>query len=262
MEDRHHRINHGKTEYGMKKSMAFWGLIVSVMVLFAPISLFSQQQEQDKSKDAAGEEKEKTVEDIFLQSVELKIIGELAFSSDRDMKVEALDSLEEMINDGRVQEGDEEVHYILDALSLEGTGAQYRENGRMINNFPEIRRRACELLGKMGGIKSKDSLINILLNDEEPMVKAEAAYALGSIGYNENNQVTEALAFSILNDDIMTPDNNFAFASLLAFEKLLDSNDTLNDASVYRALVRISSGNYIRPVKQKAQEVIKKLQQL
>lgn len=226
-----------------------------MMLLFGMICtplIFSQR---------SGDEGEKTVEDIFLQSVELKIIGELAFSEDRDMKIDALDSLEEMLEDGKISEGDEEVHFILDSLSLEGTGAQFRENGRLVNNYPEIRRRSCELLGKVGGVNAKDSLINVLLNDDEPMVKAEAAYALGELGYNENGQVTEALSYSILNDDILTPDNNFAFASLLAFEKLIDSNsENAQGAAVYRALVRISSGNYIRPVKQKAKEVIKKLQ--
>jgi hypothetical protein len=220
-------------------------------MIFSPV-IFSQSDEEGG---------EKTVEDVFLQSVELKIIGELAFSADRDMKIDALDSLEEMMEDGKVGEGDEEVHYILDSLSLEGTGAQFRERGRLVNNYPEIRRRSCELLGKMGGVNAKDSLINVLLNDDEPMVKAEAAYALGELGYNDNGQVTEALSFSILNDDILTPDNNFAFASLLAFEKLIDSDsENLQGATVYRALVRISSGNYIRPVKQKAKEVIRKLQ--
>lgn len=235
----------------MKKNI--WIIPAAAALLLLPVATLCAQ---------TGGAREQTVEDIFLQSVELKIIGEMAFSTDRDMKVDALDSLEEMIENGKVSEGDEEVLYILDALSLEGTGAQFRENGRMINNFPEIRRRSCELLGKVGGIKAKDSLINVLLNDDEPMVKAEAAYALGELGLNENNQVTEALAYAILSDDIMTPDNNFAFASLLAFEKLRDSSDGLNDASMFRALVRISSGNYIRPVKLKAQEVIRLFQNL
>jgi hypothetical protein len=235
----------------MKKNMFFLIGAVIMLLIITPV-LFSQN----------NTEREQTVEDVFLQSVELKIIGEMAFSLDRDMKIDALDGLEEMIEAGKIAEGDEEAHYILDSLSLEGTGAQFRENGRMVNNFPEVRRRSAELLGRIGGIKAKDSLINILLNDDEPMVKAEAAYALGELGLNDSNQVTEALSYAILRDDIMTPDNNFAFASLLAFEKLRNNSDGLNDASIFRALVRISSGNYIRPVKLKAQEVIRTFQNL
>jgi hypothetical protein len=234
----------------MKRNRFFPAALV--LVFLTTFSLAAQQ----------GNEREQTIEDIFLQSIEMRILNELARGTDRDTKMEALNSLEAMLDDGRIQEGDQEVHYILDSLSLEGTGTQYREGGRLVNNFPDVRRRAAELMGKMGGVNAKDSLINVLLADDEPMVKAEAAYALGELGYNENDQVSQALSWAILNDNILTPDNNFAFATLLAFEKIIDSNGELSDASVFRALVRISSGNYIRPVKQKAQEVIKKLQRL
>ena len=81
-----------------------------------------------------------------------------------------------------------------------------------------VRKEACDLLGKLGGENSKDTLLEVLVQDDEPMVKAEAAYALGKIGYNENDEVARALAFAVVDQDVVNPDSNFAFAVLLAFE--------------------------------------------
>ncbi len=224
-------------------------LTIFTILLLLPALSFAQ----NNSKDA---KKEKTVEDLFLQSIQMTVIGEQAVSPERASKLKALDYIDDMISKGKADSNNADIHSILDYLSLTGTGVSYRENGHVVNNYPEVRRRACEELGKLGGESAKDSLINILLTEKEPMVMSEAAYALGKIGLNKNNQVSQALSYAVLNQDIMLPDNNFAFAVLLAFEKIAKANDGLRDPTVLRAIIRIQNGNYIRKVKAKAQEVI------
>ncbi len=228
-------------------------LTVFAILLILP-AFVSAQDTNTKGK------KEKTVEELFLQSIQMTVIGEQAVSPERASKLKALDYIDDMIANGKASSNSADIHSILDYLSLTGTGVTYRENGHVINNFPEVRRRACEELGKLGGESAKDSLINILLTEKEPMVLSEAAYALGKIGLNKNNQVSQALSYAILNQDIMIPDNNFAFAVLLAYEKIAKANDGLRDPTVLRAIIRIQNGNYIKKVKAKAQEVINTLQ--
>ncbi len=212
------------------------------------------------AQDNGKKEKEKTVEELFLQNIQMTVIGEQAASQNRDSKLKALDYIDNMIESGEADADSTDVRSILDYLALTGTGVTYKENGRIINNFPEVRRRACEILGKLGGEGAKDTLINILLTEDEPMVLSEAAYALGKIGINKNNQVSQALSYTILNQNIMTPDNNLAFAVLLAYEKLAKANGGLNDPTVLKAIIRIQNGNYIRNVKKKADEIIQILQ--
>lgn len=237
----------------MKNNFGKITTLILILFLF-PAFAWSQQGDNGQS------ENETTVEELFLQSVEMRIIGEQAFDDNRGTKLSALDNLEELIESGDVSGGDPEALYILDRLSSEGIGVQLRENGRLINNFPEVRRKSCELLGKMGGESAKDTLINVLLSDNEPMVLSEAVYALGEISpENKNNQVTQAISFSILNQDIMTPDQNFAYAALVSIEKLAEQNGGINDPSIYRALIRMSQGNYIKTVQDKSQEVMRTL---
>lgn len=228
------------------------------IVLAALVLLCGSAFAQD-SKSSQGKGKEATVEERYLESAEVRFIKEQAIQPDRDSKEKALKSLGELIKNGKVGENDKEVHVILESLSMEGIGIQVREDRRLVNNYPDIRRDACNLLGQMGTEAAKDILINVLLSDDETMVLSEAVYALGVIGQNENNQVSEAISYIILNQDIINPDSNFAMATLFAFEKLAAKNNGLNDPNAFRALIRLSQGNYKRDVKLKANQVIDKL---
>lgn len=144
-------------------------------------------------------------------------------------------------------------------LSGEGQTREIRENSRLINYFPEVRRRSANLLGQLGGERSKESLVKVVLTDIEPMVMSEAAYALGVLGLNNDNEASQAIAFAVLSQDGVIPDNNFAFASLLAFQKLAEANNGLNDPSAFEAIIRIAQGNYIKKVRLKAVEVLNSL---
>ncbi len=228
----------------------FFIIIILAGFVIPLISVYSQDQSNVK---------ETTVEELFLQSIELTVIGEMATDTSRDSKLDALAAIEDMIANGRASHDSQDLVSILEYLSMEGNGNQMRESGLLINNFPEVRRRSCESLGILGGESAKASLINVLLTEDEPMVLAEAAYGLGTIGINNDNQVTQALAYSILGQNIMTPDNNYAFAVLLAFEKIAAANNGIEDPGAIRALVRIQNGNYIKTVQRKAKSVIEKL---
>jgi len=129
-----------------------------------------------------------------------------------------------------------------------------------VNNFPEVRRRAANLLGRVGTPDAKNALVRVLLIDEEPVVKAEAAYALGVIGNNDNDEVVQALSFAYNKEDPSHPDNNYGYAMCLAIEKLAQkSSGGLKDPAAYQILVKIAQGNYLRTVRTKALQVLDEL---
>ena len=208
-----------------------------------------------------SQERELTIEELYLQNAELRIIREQAVAQERDMKLLALDNIQEMLDEGKLSTGAPEAHFVLDYLSGEGLTHQVTENRRLINYYPEVRRRAVNLLGQLGGATSQATLVYVLYNDIEPMVMAEAAYALGQLGNNEDNMASRAIANVILFEDYSLPDNNLAFASLLAFEKLAAANGGLNDPAAFEAIIKIAQGNYIRKVRLKAVQVLDGLRQ-
>ncbi len=227
--------------------------IALILILGITCSAFAQDSR------SSGDGAETTVEELYLRNMEIRIIREQAVTLDRDIKLLALKSIEEMIDDGKVSSGDPETHYVLDYLANEGIGHMVRENNRLVNNFPIVRKEACALLGELGGENSVNTLVLIMSNDNEPMVLSEAAYALGVIGLNEDNMVSSAIADAVLRQDALNPSDNFAYAALLAFQKIAVSNNGLRDPAAIRAVIAITQGNYIREVKTKANDVLNEM---
>jgi len=228
-----------------------------LIALCATLSLsvaFTLSAQQSTTSSA---NKELTIEELFLQSVEFQILREKAFSEDYDMKMNALDDLEKKVSDGSYKSNERQIEAVLEYLALEGSGRTVRESGRLVNNFPEVRRRSANLLGRIGTPDAKTALVRVLGIDEEPTVKAEAAYALGVIGNNDNNEAVAALVFAFSREDPTKPDNNLGYALCLAMEKIsAKTKGGIKDPSGYQMLVKIAQGNYLRTVKTKALQVL------
>jgi HEAT repeat protein len=233
----------------MKLRVYFLALLVLAVV--TPAVLFAQEAEEEEESAAAG----RTIEELYLsQDLELQIMRSQALATDRELKQLALRGIREMVESGESPEG---VYVILESLAVEGVGRQVRSNGAIVNNFPDIRREATELLGQVGGERAKDSLLRILRDDPEPMVLAEAAYGLGQIGINENNEVSDYMVRTLLRENASsTPDNNLAFSVILALEKLSEQNGGLPDPEVIGVLLETASSPYIRTVRRRAVEAI------
>jgi HEAT repeat protein len=204
---------------------------------------------------AQGTARELTIEELYLRDIEFQVLSEKAFSSDREIKLQVLDELEATIDKGRVDDPDK-VEFVLEYLGMEGTARRIRESNRLTNYYPEVRRRAANLLGRLGGEKAKNALVSILLIDDEAMVKAEAAYALGVVGLNDSSEVVKALLYTLDQENPEMPDNNLAYAVCLALEKIGAKNNGIRDPEAYRALVHIAQGNYIKTVRRKALQTL------
>ncbi|MBN2049331.1 MAG: HEAT repeat domain-containing protein [Spirochaetales bacterium] len=227
--------------------------IALILILGLTLPVFAQDSR------SGADNSETTVEELYLRNMELRIIREQAVTLDRDMKLLALKNIQEMMDNGKVSDGDPETHYVLDYLANEGIGRMVRESNRLVNNFPVVRKEACALLGQLGGDNSVQTLLLIMSNDDEPMVLSEAAYSLGLIGDNEDNRVSQAIADAVLRQDTINPSDNFAYAALLSFQKLAAANSGLRDPEAVRAVIAIAQGNYIREVKIKANDVLNEM---
>ena len=201
---------------------------------------------------------DQTIEELFLgQQIELQIMRSQASSSDRDVKLLALENIRAMVEGGSVSDG---VYDVLDILALEGTKNQVREGNTVVNSFPMIRREAAELLGQVGGERAVGSLIDILRADPEPTVLAEAAFSLGQIGINENNEVSGFLVQALLIENAsVVPDNNLAFAIILALENISAVNNGLNDPSAVSAIIEVASRPYINEVRERAKQAVQNM---
>ena len=121
----------------------------------------------------SAQKQEQSVESEYLSSMEDVIITELANSDQRDNKFVALQYLEDAINEGRATP---DMAAALDQLAGEGITTQSKTNGRLMNNYPDVRKKACDLLAKVPTKESKNTLVKIALADNEPMVITAAIW--------------------------------------------------------------------------------------
>ena len=112
------------------------------------VSIFAQEQSVVR-KTSSTQEKSKaetSVEQEYLSDVEGVVILGLAASDEYDNKLVAMQFLESAVENGNVSD---DIMKALNQLAGEGISKQSRTNGRLMNNFPDIRRRACLALGKI-----------------------------------------------------------------------------------------------------------------
>jgi hypothetical protein len=222
----------------------------SILIIVAAVAVFAAAAQNPPQNEL-------TVEQSYLQeSIELMIIRETARASTREQKFIALEYIGDAINRGN---NSDDIRQTLEYLSREGRRIQARENGRLTNNFPDVRRQAAKYLGQLGTEEARQSLIEICQFENEPMVLQEAIKSLGDIGTNDNNETVANIAWVVTRFDNLNPDNLMAIATIDAFERIARQNNGLNSPEAIRVLVRISEGHYIRPVQERARQLLAEL---
>ena len=224
-------------------------LTLKRIIIFAVLALFTVSMAMGQRSN-----REMTIEESYLQeSIELMIIRETSRADSRDQKLIALEYIGEAINRGNTSK---DITQALEYLSLEGVLNQSRENNRLLNNYPDIRRQAAKYLGQVGTEEARTSLMKICQYENEPMVLQEAVKSLGDIGINNNDDTVAMITWVVSRFDVLNPDNILAVATIDAFEKLAKNNDGALHPEAIRLLMRISEGPYIRPVKERARQFL------
>ena len=198
---------------------------------------------------------EMSVEEAYLQeAIEMMIIRETARADSLDQKLIALEYIEQVLERGNTND---EIRRTLEFLSTEGTTNRVRESGRLMNDYPQVRRQAAKHLGTVGTPEAKAALIRICTSDNEPMVLQEAVKSLGSIGTNDNDDAVAAIVF-IANrfNNFTAPDNLLALSAVDALDKIAARNNGIKDPTAVQLLIRISEGSYALPVRERAKQAL------
>ena len=229
-------------------------LIFAVICAALPAFVFGQSS----SRTAPGGQ-EMSVEQSYLQeSVELMIIREHSRTDSRDMKFVALEYIGDAI--GRGNKSDD-IRAALEYLSLEGVVNVTRENGRVVNNFPDVRRQAAMQLGRLGTPEARTTLLKMVNADNEPMVITEAIRSLGIMANDDNGDVSRNIVWTLNRFHNLNPDNFMALSAIEAFEKIAEANKGIKDRTVLETLIRITDGPYVPVVQNRARALLRDLRQ-
>ena len=206
---------------------------------------------------AAQSNNEMTVEESYLQeSIELMIIRETARASSREQKFIALEYIGYAISRGNASD---DIRQTLDFLSREGRRTVAMESGRVVNNFPDVRRQSAKYLGQIGTEEARKTLLEICLFENEPMVLQEAIKSLGDIGVNNDNDTLNTISWIFSRFNNLNPDNLMALATIDAIDKIARKYNGINSQEAIRTLRLITEGQYITPVKERATQLMSDL---
>jgi outer membrane protein assembly factor BamB len=128
-----------------------------------------------------------------LNEYDRKAILGLAALQDSNFQENLLDDVEKSIKSGNMGEGERYCLALCSALARSKLDADSGRAQAKEGMYPQIRARACLLLGQLGSTESRDLLIQIIRRDPEPAVKAAAAEALGLIAWDGDGESMEAL---------------------------------------------------------------------
>jgi hypothetical protein len=95
------------------------------------------------------------------------------------------------------------------------------------------------------------------------MVLAEAIRSLGRIGMNDNDEVVDAIAYSVNHfAKVGMSEDRLAVYTMFAFTDLAERGGIKDMGTVTSTLMNFTRGNYVTPVKKLAMQTLEKLAQI
>ncbi len=196
-----------------------------------------------------------TIEDKLLNKKERKIANYFyqAKAGGRVPKLHVLENVTEEIEKGNYSNEDVKLVEVVRYLSEEGSIRQEFENNRLINDFPDVRRSACILLGDIGGAQAREALIEVLANDQNYMVKAEACNSLAKIKDDPTGLVLRTIVY--VYRTTYNPDANFVIAVIHAIKTIAKGNVRVYGDAII-VLSEIQMGQHVRRIREEAYNAI------
>ena len=230
-------------------------LFAVALMMSAAAMTFAQSQTVQKKSSSSNNET--YVENEYLNDIDAEIIIGLAEADDFDTKLVALQYINDAIEEGNTSQG---VIDALDKLGGEGVLSESRTNGRKVNNFPEVRRQACLLMAKVPTEHTKNTLIDIMVAEDEPMVISAAISSLGAINPENVEEVVDAIQFVNKRNSVLNPTSSLAWQVCDTFEKLAPNASRRAITVMTATLTEIASNyRYSSPVREKAKSLLKSL---
>jgi hypothetical protein len=188
-----------------------------------------------------------------------QVIQSMATSSNPQLKSLLLDELAYDIESGKISAGDSASIETLKTVVLEGLNSIDVTESSYTKILPDIKVKACRLLGAVGGDDAKNVLIELIKNEREPVVLAEAMRALGQLKITLSTYDFIIIANQIRTQDLKARDNYFASSVISCVESLYETGQVFNQPDFLRSLILIAEGNYLKSVREYAWTVIEML---
>lgn len=133
------------------------------------------------------------------------------------------------------------------------------EGNSVVNDFPTVRATAAELLGSIGSLDSRTTLIRVLSQEDDPYAASAEIAALGEIESDGDGASTRAIAAAVdrFSGSPAGGDARVAYAAVRALGSIAHYEGALPDSSGGITLLSIYRGPYPASVSESALALLK-----
>jgi hypothetical protein len=126
-----------------------------------------------------------------------------------------------------------------------------------LHYYPEVRRRAADVIAWSTHDGVVSQLVTNVLEDPEANVQAQALYSLAEIGADPEGRVSKAIAKRLLREDLDDPDLGVVYAALVALENIYADEDNALYPQAREMVMRVSTGGpYTKLIRNKALSIL------
>ncbi|MBN2534341.1 MAG: hypothetical protein JXB88_15745 [Spirochaetales bacterium] len=201
-----------------------------------------------------------SIEQINTENAYIRDIQKQVLSFDDYSRLKALYSMEKIIKIGTI----DSIKY--DLLSILYHLSTYMDTTGDKKSKIHTRKKAIELIGRLGEkindfgyAYQLESILILLLRNDDIAIVSSAVFALGILGYNNDGNAIRAIELAVDKWALITRDNTFALAVITSIERIANANNGLEEMEGYAILIKIMQSYPDIQIREKAFEVMDRL---
>ncbi len=207
---------------------------------------WSDTGEQDRDPDWIAPQQSLS-ERLFLAESQLP---------DQARKMAVIKEISDRFQKGELAPNDRPAIQLLKTLAEEGVRTEVRNVPAGTRDFPEVRRAAVELLGRIGSPEAEEILYALVYYEQEPLVLSEAVYALGRKKNTLTEEFIRALTYVFAHQVLRRYDNNLAYVCLNMLKKPPGTLNPGETSELFSYILKVPELPFNQEVKKTAGEVI------
>ncbi|MDA3956860.1 hypothetical protein [Oceanispirochaeta sp.] len=174
-------------------------------------------------------------------SIRVSVIQSMADSAVPEQKMEALRSIEKILDENSMGSEEDNIINILSSLSSEGITNLSLDMGHILNDLPRIRLEAVRLLGKTGSPKAMNPLAKVVRYDDNITVLSVASLTAARLESADWSPLTPYF-YQILKIQKQIYQNNQLIQDVLtAIGIIADRDETfLNDPIILEGIIYVA----------------------
>lgn len=194
-----------------------------------------------------------TVQPYWNSYPDYLLLSALMAEQSRESRILALDIIEERIGERRYPP------FYGDFLRIIATEAYERPlmaGTRVVNDYPELRFRAVELLSREARLSSRQALIAAVREEWDRDIRIRAIQGLGRIGSDADGRATRVIA-SLIDERAVERDFPLCRTGMQALAEILRYQGRAPDRMLYESAIRVYRGSHDTEARRKALEILR-----